>query len=464
MGSVVLFTRDLRLHDHPALDAAVRAGGSVVPLFVLDPDLLRRTSNRRRFLLESLVDLDRSLARCGSRLVVREGDVVARTLDVVAEAGVDAVHISADVSWLAQRREARLREALAAHAVDLYVHPGTYVVEPGEVAPPGKQMYSVFTPFHRAWAQVPRRAVLPAPTAIGTPAEVPPGPRPDPAATHADSIDLPPGGETAARKHLEAYLASGASRYAEVRDDLAADATSRLSPYLRFGCVSANEVVAAAEGLQGTQELVRQVAWRDFYGQLLAHDPTIAWRDFRSPPDDTPTTPAHPGYLFECWQMGRTGIPLVDAGMRQLRREGWMHNRARMVTASFLTRRLGVEWQRGAEHFMRWLVDGDPANNSGGWQWVAGTGTDPRRSRSFNPVRQAERFDPTGAYVRRYVRELADVPAPWILAPWWDPELLRATGYPAPIIEVPSSKPPGPGVTTLRVDEPAHPGQAPLPL
>jgi deoxyribodipyrimidine photo-lyase len=462
MGSVVLFTRDLRLHDHPALDAAVRAGGSVVPLFVLDPDLLRRSPNRSRFLVESLVDLDRSLVRRGSRLVVREGDVVARTLDVVTEVGAGAVHMSADVSWLAQRREHRLRHALSSHGVDLHVHPGGAVVEPGEVAPPGKQMYSVFTPFHRAWAQAPRRDVLAAPTAIETPADVAPGPRPDPAAMPADSIDLPPGGETAARKHLDAYLASGASRYAEVRDDLAADATSRLSPYLRFGCVSANEVVAAAGKVRGTQELVRQVAWRDFYGQLLAHDPTIAWRDFRSPPDDTPPSPEHPGYLFECWQHGRTGIPLVDAGMRQLRREGWMHNRARMVTASFLTRRLGIEWQRGAEHYMRWLVDGDPANNSGGWQWVAGTGTDPRRSRSFNPVRQAERFDPDGAYVRRYVRELADVPAPWIFAPWWDPELLRATGYPAPIIEIPSSKPPGPGVPPLRAGEPAHPGQASL--
>ena len=453
MGSVMLFTRDLRVHDHPALDAAVRAGGSVVPLFVLDPDLLRRSPNRRRFLLESLVDLDRSLGRRGSRLVVREGDVVARTLDVVGEAGVDAVHVSADVSWLAQRREARLREALAAHGVDLHVHPGTYVVEPGEVAPPGKQMYSVFTPFHRAWAQVPRRAVLPAPAAVETPAELAPGPRTDPTETHADSIDLPPGGETAARKHLEAYLATEAQRYADVRNDLAADGTSRLSPYLRFGCVSANEVVAATEGLQGTQELVRQVAWRDFYGQLLAHDPAIAWRDFRAPPDDVPERPAHPEYELERWQQGRTGIPLVDAGMRQLRREGWMHNRARMVTASFLTRRLGIEWQRGAEHFMRWLVDGDPANNSGGWQWVAGTGTDPRRSRSFNPVRQAERFDPDGAYVRRYVDELAEVPAPQIFAPWWDANLLAETGYPAPILEVPSTKPKAP-----------RPGVAPLPL
>ena len=374
--------------------------------------------------------------------------------------------MSADVSWLAQRREARLREALAAHGVDLHVHPGGAVVEPGEVAPPGKEMYSVFTPYHRAWAQAPRRAVLGAPSTIETPAELAPGPRPDPAAMPADSIDLPPGGETAARKHLDAYLATGASRYAEVRDDLAADATSRLSPYLRFGCVSANEVVTAAAGLHGTQELVRQVAWRDFYGQLLAHDPTIAWRDFRSPPDDTAASPAHPGYAFECWQVGRTGIPLVDAGMRQLRREGWIHNRARMIVASFLTRRLGVPWQRGSTVFMRWLVDGDPANNAGGWQWVAGTGTDPRRSRSFNPVRQAERFDPAGVYIARYVRELADVPVPLRFAPWKEPSVLRATGYPSPLIELPAdgARRSDPGRPPFHEDVPAHPGQATLPV
>lgn len=464
MSSVVLFTRDLRLHDHPALDAAVRSGEPVVPLFVMDPGLLGRSANRRRFLIESLVDLDRSLVRRGSGLIVREGDPVARVLDVVSGCGAQGVHLSSDVSRTAQRREGALRAALAAHGVDLQVHPGNAVVEPGEVVPPGKDMYSVFTPYHRAWAQAPRRAVLAPPRSIETPSDIDPGRRPDATTVHADSIDLPPGGEAAARKHLGAYLADGASRYAAVRNDLAADATSRLSPYLRFGNVSANEVVASAIEVPGAEELVRQVAWRDFYGQMLAHDPAIAWTDFREPPDDVPPTPEHGEYVMECWKLGRTGIPLVDAGMRQLRREGWMHNRARMVVASFLTRRLGIPWQRGAEHFMRWLVDGDPANNSGGWQWVAGTGTDPRRSRSFNPVRQAERFDPDGAYVRRYVRELAQVPAPWIFAPWWDPELLRSTGYPAPILEVPSSKPPGSGVPPFRAGEPAHPGQASLPL
>ncbi len=166
--------------------------------------------------------------------------------------------------------------------------------------------------------------------------------------------------------------------------------------------------------------------------------------------------------------MGRTGIPLVDAGMRQLRREAWMHNRARMVVGSFLTRRLGIPWQEGAAHFMRWLLDGDPANNAGGWQWVAGTGTDPRRSRSFNPVRQAERFDPQGAYVRRYVRELAGAPTSQIFAPWKYPELLRATGYPAPAVEVPSpgrpasTEPSGPGVPPFQAGAPARPGQTQL--
>jgi deoxyribodipyrimidine photo-lyase len=263
---------------------------------------------------------------------------------------------------------------------------------------------------------------------------------------------------------MESYLHGGVERYADLRDDMAADATSRLSPYLRFGCLSANELAALASARPGGDALVRQLAWRDFYGSLLAHDPTIAWRDYRQPPADVPEPPEFAPYAFECWTKGRTGIPLVDAGMRQLLREGWMHNRARMVTASFLTRRLGVPWQEGAAHFARWLVDGDPANNSGGWQWVAGTGTDPRRSRSFSPVRQAERFDPRGAYIRRYVRELADVPTPLLFAPWRDPAVLRDTGYPSPVIEVPAPNVrvvPGPGVPPFQAGEPAHPDQVP---
>jgi deoxyribodipyrimidine photo-lyase len=435
VAAVVLFTRDLRVHDHPALRAAM-TDDAVLPMFVLDPSLLGRSPNRDRFLAECLHDLDRSLGKRGAGLVIRRGDPVAETVSAAVEAGAESVHITADGSAYATRRERALREGLAKAGIALRGHPGNAVVEAGEVAPDGKQVYSVFTPFHRAWQLAPRRSVLSAPARIAPVPRLHLGARPD--ATSPDSIDLPRGGETAGRRAMESYLQSGIERYADVRDDMAADATSRLSPYLRLGCLSANELAAAAQERPGGAELVRQLAWRDFYGALLAFDPSIAWRDYREPPADVPEAPEFASYAFERWTLGRTGIPLVDAGMRQLRREGWMHNRARMVTASFLTRRLGVPWQEGAAHFSRWLVDGDPANNSGGWQWVAGTGTDPRRSRSFSPVRQAARFDPAGDYIRRYVRELADVPTPLLFAPWRDPSVLHATGYPPPVIEVPA--------------------------
>jgi deoxyribodipyrimidine photo-lyase len=464
MTAVVLFTRDLRVHDHPALRAAL-ADDTLLPLFVLDPRLLGRSPNRDRFLVESLHDLDRSLVKRGGGLVIRRGDPVAETVSSAVEARADSVHVTADGSAYADRRERALGEALGQEGIALRVHPGNAVVEPGEVAPDGKPVYSVFTPFHRAWLQAPRRAVLPAPSRVLPVAGIEPGARPAPVT--ADSIDLPPGGEAAGRRTMEAYLHDGIERYTDVRDDLAADATSRLSPYLRFGCISANELAALASTRPGGDGLIRQLAWRDFYGALLAHDPSIAWHDYREPPPDVPEAPGSAAYAFECWTLGRTGVPLVDAGMRQLRREGWMHNRARMVTASFLTRRLGVPWQEGAGHFSRWLVDGDPANNSGGWQWVAGTGTDPRRSRSFSPVRQAERFDPVGAYIRRYVRELAHVPTPLLFAPWRDPAVLRETGYPSPVLEVPAPNVravPGPGVPRFRAGPPAHPDQVPTQL
>lgn len=441
MTQIVLFTRDLRVHDHPALSAAARSREGVVPLFVLDPALSGRSPNRDRFLSQCLHDVDRSLHRLGAQLAIREGETVDRVVDLARETRASAVHISEDVSAFALRRERRLRDALDPLGIALHVHSGNAVVAPGDVAPEGKAAYSVFTPYHRAWAGAPRRTLDPVPARVELPPGVEPGPRPNPEAVRPMSIDLPPGGETAARKHLDAYLDSDAARYGELRDDMAADATSRLSPYLRFGCVSPVEVAERADRIPGAGALVRQLAWRDFYGQLLAHDPALQWRGLREPPPDVPSPPEHAALLFERWQEGRTGLPLVDAGMRQLRREGWMHNRARMVVASFLTRRLGIRWQEGALHFMRWLVDGDPANNAGGWQWASGTGTDPRRSRSFNPVRQAERFDPDGRYVGRYVRELADVPAPQIFAPWKDPDLLRSTGYPSPVLEIPTPRP-----------------------
>jgi deoxyribodipyrimidine photo-lyase len=422
MRSVVLFTRDLRVHDHPALTEAVRTSDEVIPLFVLDPTLLEVSPNRARFLLEGLVELDRSLQQRGGRLVVRHGDVATGTIAVAVESRADRVLVTADATAVARRRETALAQGLAPSGIELRTLGGHAVVEPGDLAPAGKDAYVVFTPYHRAWSAAPRRSVLPAPDRIVVPDDV----RSDP---------LP--GPRSGRRHLDVFLRTHAASYGEFRDNMAADATSRLSPYLRLGFVSANEVAHRASQVEGADGFVRQLAWRDFFGQLLWHDPRLAWTDLRPGPE-VPAPPEAPTEALKLWKEGLTGLPLVDAGMRQLKREGWIHNRARMVVASFLTRRLGIPWQEGYEHFMRHLVDGDPANNAGGWQWVAGTGTDPRRSRSFNPVRQARRFDPNGDYVRRYVRELADVPAPLIFAPWKDPALLQSHAYPEPLIPVPA--------------------------
>jgi deoxyribodipyrimidine photo-lyase len=437
MRTIVLFTRDLRIHDHPALTEAVRTSEEVVPLFVLDPSMLGRSPNRARFLLEGLHELDREIRQLGGRLVLRHGDVPNTAVAVAAETGADRLFVTSDATSTARRREDRLSEALLAIGVAFESFPGNAVVEPGELAPAGREAYLVFTPYHRAWAMAPRRSVLAPPKRISVPDAVASDPMPSPRSVAADALDLPTGGERHGRRHLEVFLRTGAARYAELRNDMAADGTSRLSPYLRFGLVSANEAAHRASQVAGAEEFVRQLAWRDFFGQLLWHDPRLAWKDLREGPVLEPPL-VDPELVLKLWKEGQTGLPLVDAGMRQLKREGWIHNRARMVVASFLTRRLAIPWQEGAGHFFRYLVDGDPANNSGGWQWVAGTGTDPRRSRSFNPVRQAERFDPAGEYVRRYVRELADVPTPSIFAPWKDRALLESTGYPEPIISVPA--------------------------
>jgi deoxyribodipyrimidine photo-lyase len=436
MRTMVLFTRDLRVHDHPALWEASRSATEVVPVFVADPGLLSRSANRGRFLAECLIDLDRSLAHRGGRLVVREGDPAVETAAVATMTGCDQVFLTADVSAYARRREERLRDAIARQGIEVRTFPGHGVVEPAAVHPPGQGTYRVFTPYLRAWRAHPRRTVLPAPRTVWTPPGIEPGRLLEPARFRPTASDLPPGGERPARQRLRGFLADGARVYGSKRDDLVADATSRLSPYLRFGCVSPGEVAALATGVDATHDWSRQLAWRDFFRQLLFREPSMTRRDLRT--GRTEPTVGNESVL-EAWGSGRTGIPLVDAGMRQLAREGWMHNRVRMVTASYLTRVAGIAWQEGAKVFDRHLVDGDPANNAGNWQWVAGTGASPRRGNALNPIRQARRFDPSGAYVRRHVAELEDVRDDRIFRPWVDPDLLASTGYPAPPLAVPAS-------------------------
>jgi deoxyribodipyrimidine photo-lyase len=437
--SIVLFTQDLRLHDNPALGAAVASAAHVVPLFVLDPAVAAvgfATPNRLAFLADCLADLDRSLRRLGGRIVMREGPVVDEVSRVVEQTGAASVHVAAGVSGFAQRREAALRRRLGARLV---VHDGSLNVVPaGRITPAGKDHYAVFTPYFRAWSRTGPGAPLAAPRRLSTPAALrDAGPleagalKAGPLNVRPTSPQLPTGGESAARLAWRRWSTDG---YHERHDDLAADGTSRLSPYLHFGCLSARELVVAAtrHGGAGAEAFVRQLAWRDFHHQVLAARTDAAHADYRGRTDDWYADEAE----AQAWRQGRTGFPIIDAGMRQLAAEGWMHNRARLLTASFLTKSLYHDWRTGAAHFLELLVDGDIANNQLNWQWVAGTGTDTRPNRVLNPLRQAERYDPDGSYVRRWVPELAQLPGraihrPWLLAP--DPA--DRSGYPAPLID-----------------------------
>jgi deoxyribodipyrimidine photo-lyase len=304
----------------------------------------------------------------------------------------------------------------------------------------------VFTPFHRAWLKCPRREVLLAPRSLpALPRAVEPGQLPrlrelglEEAAEQAQT-----GGEDGGRDRMRRFLLEGVAGYGSGRDDLGADASSRLSPYLHFGCVSPRELDAQLPRGSGGQEFRRQLCWRDFYAHVLAHFPANARHEFQD---------RYRGSIrwstaesrFAAWCDGRTGYPLVDAAMRQLRREGWMHNRARLVVGSFLTKDLGLDWRRGERWFMRWLIDGDESSNNGNWQWIASVGVDPQPPfrRIYNPARQQARFDPDGAYVRRYVPELSEVPDQYLAEPWMMSEAEQHEAgcvigehYPAPIVD-----------------------------
>jgi deoxyribodipyrimidine photo-lyase len=298
------------------------------------------------------------------------------------------------------------------------------VIGAGVVAPSAESHYRVFSPYHRAWAATPWRSLEDPPGRVLLPAGVDRGVLP-PRAVELRAGWV--GGETEARRRADRWFATGCRRYGELRDVVALRGTSRLSPYLRCGCLSPLELALRA----GPGEFQRQLCWRDFYFQLLSANPWSETRDL---------VPAASEWVDDedalaAWSEGRTGYPLVDAGMRQLAAEGWMHNRSRMVAASFLTKHLNVDWQHGARHFGRLLLDGDPASNVGGWQWVAGTGADARRERIFNPTLQARRYDADGGYVRRYVPELAHLPADLIHVPWRLAGKPEAPDYPEPIVD-----------------------------
>ena len=432
--AIVLFNRDLRVHDHPALTAAARAERTV-PLFVFDERLLGSrfaAPNRVAFMLEALRDLDERLRKMGARLFVRRGDPVREAIAVARECGATQLHVSADWSAYARERERRLKRACEEERMEFTAHPGVTVVPPGAVTPTGGDHFKVFSPYHRAWSGLLWREGHGAPRWLSAPSKLKAGRLPglDSLTGGTPSPRRMPGGESEGRKLMRAFLADGVADYEERHDDLPGDATSRLSAHLRWGCVSPLELAREASERRGGAAFVRQLCWRDFHHQVLASTPSLPSRDYRPRRDRWSRSER----ALEAWRQGRTGYPLVDAAMRQLAAEGFMHNRARMTVASFLCKDLYVDWRQGAWHFWDLLSDGEIANNAGNWQWVAGTGNDTRPNRVLNPMRQARRFDPDGVYVRRYLPELESVRGRAIFEPW-RMEGFERLDYPPPIVD-----------------------------
>ncbi|HTN25357.1 MAG TPA: deoxyribodipyrimidine photo-lyase [Solirubrobacteraceae bacterium] len=443
--------RDLRLADHPALTRALADFERVVPVFVLDDALLRgrfASGPRTAFMLGCLRALDGDLRARGSGLVVRRGRPEEELVALAAEAGASAVLWTSDVAPYARARDGRVTVALRAAGVEAVPQGGAYVVDVSRPRTKAGRPFTVFTPFHRHWLALERRAVHRAPATLpALPGGLRKGRLPALDALGLDGALPAPAcepGEAAARAALARWLDGPVDRYGERHDALGDDATSRLSPYLRWGCISAAECEARAarRGGAGAEAWVRQLAWREFYAHVLLLHPANAhrehqerYRELEWEDDDE---------ALAAWRDGRTGYPLVDAGMRELARTGWMHNRARLVVGSFLTKDLHLDWRHGERHFEALLLDGEPAQNNGNWQWVTSVGVDPAPyfRRIFNPVRQQQKFDPDGDYVRRWVPELRGVPAGRLAEPWtMTGDEQAAAGcvigrdYPAPIVD-----------------------------
>ncbi|MGB3301145.1 MAG: deoxyribodipyrimidine photo-lyase [Gordonia sp. (in: high G+C Gram-positive bacteria)] len=449
--AILWFRRDLRLADLPALLTAADSAESALAVFVLDDALIRPAgAPRLAFLAGCLRALNDSL---DGRLMVTRGDPVEVIRRLAVDIGAQSVHVTADFGPYGSARDDAVDAALG--SVPLVRSGSPYAVSPGQIHTKSGGSYQVFTPFKRAWLD--RGWHTPAATNADTIDWLDPeglsgrvqleALSPD-TFSLAGPVELPAAGEAAALRRWAAFRdgpVSELDRYADDRDRPDLDATSRLSPYLKFGCVHPRTLLHDLRGRSdpGAMVLRSELAWRDFYADVLYRRPDTARGNY-NPTFDGMEYDVGPDAdaAFEAWCAGRTGFPIVDAGMRQLRAEGWMHNRVRMIVASFLTKDLHLPWWRGARHFMTHLIDGDLASNQHGWQWTAGCGTDAAPYfRVFNPITQGQKFDPTGDYVRRWVPELAGIAGKAVHHPWLlDPELFGDIGpdvpmYPDPIVD-----------------------------
>ena len=454
--AIVWFRRDLRLADHPALTEALRAHDAVLPVYVHAPEEEAPWppgSASRWWLHHSLAALDADLARRGACLHRVAGPSLDALRRLVAATGADAVYWNRLYDPATTARDATVKQALRADGVDACSFNGALLIEPWDLLTGGGTPYKVFTPYWRnARARLELRPPLPAPHRIDMP--------PIEAGAPLKAFGLLPHiawdaglaavwqpGEAGAAQRLETFCAVAVADYPGERDLPSLEGTTRLSPHLHFGEVSPMQVAwalldaareSAAAG--GAESCLRELGWREFSQYLIHHFPHSTERNLNPRFDAFEWCDPDPASLRR-WQRGRTGIPIVDAGMRELWTTGWMHNRVRMLVASFLTKNLRVHWSHGARWFWDTLVDADLGNNTQGWQWTAGTGVDASPYfRVFNPVTQGERFDPDGTYVRRWVPELTDFPAGAIHAPWRDPVRLGASNYPVPMLDLAATR------------------------
>jgi deoxyribodipyrimidine photo-lyase len=422
------FRRDLRLSDNPALTEAA-ATGPVLGLFVIDPALWGPSGDpRRAFLVDCLRALDDAM---GGRLVVRRGVPAEVVVEAAGEIGAGSVHATADFGPYGRCRDGEVADAVAGEGGRVRYLDSPYAVAPGIVRTTAGTPYQVFTPFYRSWGDHGWGHPIGAPDVAWLEASsggIPHRP--------AVAADLPAGGEGAARARLEEFLAGPVGSYHQDRDRPGLDGTSRLSAHLKFGTIHPRQILSELGATEAEEAFRSELAWREFYADVLharpdsareVHDERMAGMEI--------DTGARAEERFEAWCRGLTGYPIVDAGMRQLLATGWMHNRLRMITASFLVKDLHLDWVRGARWFLTHLVDGDLASNNHGWQWVAGTGTDPAPYfRVFNPVTQGQRFDPDGDYITRWVPELEGRSGKALHQPWASSDGVP-DGYPEPIVD-----------------------------
>lgn len=437
--AVMWFRRDLRLADNPALVAALAEHDEVVPLFVLDPALLDVAGlPRRAYLMSALRALDASM---GGSLVFRHGDPTDVVAQIAREVEADSVHIAADFAPYGVRRDESVRRALKTNGCSLRVVGSPYAVDPGTVTKDDGSAYAVFTPFSRRWLECGWSAPIDAPSKPNwcgrgevASSEMPASPETD--------LVLPPFGEDDVHRQWEEFRDrgdDGLDGYAERRNLPGESGSSRMSTALRWGVIHPRQLLADLRTGKSHESFRSELAWREFYADVLFRVPESSWRNLNRKLDGIEVDSGKKAQQkFEAWCRGETGYPIVDAGMRELLSTGWMHNRVRMIVASFLVKDLHLPWQWGAKFFMQHLVDGDLASNAHGWQWTAGTGTDAAPYfRVFNPVLQGERYDPDGAYVRRFVPELEGLPAGSIHAPFDSKRKGSGVplGYVAPIVD-----------------------------